>query len=174
MRGSHPSKEPEAVKDFSFRSTLLEGVARVDSAVYRGVISMLLANRVADFGDKRSILRDQPWSEIEDHHIYPVQFLRPYGLKGEPVNNIANRTPILRNTNVKINNLAPHQYIKDTQIVGVRGIAVDLVEAHGISLELISKPFSQEVYSSFVKDRSTRLLKMIAQLVETEPIEEEE
>jgi hypothetical protein len=168
------SKEPESVRDFSFRESILEGVSRVDSAIYRGVMTMLLADEIADFSDKKMILKNAAWSEIEDHHIYPVRFLGPYGLKGESANTIANRTPILKSTNLKINNDAPHQYIKDSQIVGAKGVSAELLDKHGISLPILKEAFSLQVYKSFLQDRSSRLRKKITQLVDSEPIADED
>ncbi len=145
----------------------------MDSAVYRGVMSMLLMKKVCDFGKDNKCLVDVPWEEIEDHHIYPNRFLGPYGIKGETANNIANRTPILRSTNNAIKNDAPQVYLEKTEIVGAKGLRNDILEEHCIDPKIARTPFTKDVYERFIKSRTIRVLKLISELVGTEPIEDE-
>lgn len=163
-------REPESVRDFSYRSTLLDDVSRIDAALYRGVMSMLLANDAADWGKDGRRLRSVNWQEIEDHHIYPVRFLGPYGIKGQAVNNIANRTPLFSTTNAAISNDAPHVYLENPAIVGGRGITVEVLQRHCVSRDLLKTPFSKEAYEVFLKDRKARLMALIKELVGTEPL----
>lgn len=160
--------EPDSVRDFGFRTSILSDVSRIDNAVYRGVISLLLSRKIRDFGPARKTLVAVPWEDIEDHHIYPKQFLGPYGIKGDKVNNIANRTPLTRNTNGAIGNLAPHVYLADTRIVGAEPIGPVLSE-HLIDPNVVLKPFTAELYSQFIADRKTRILEAISTAVEAVP-----
>lgn len=160
--------EPDSVRDFGFRTSILSDVSRIDNAVYRGVISLLLSRKIRDFGPARKTLVAVPWEDIEDHHIYPKQFLGPYGIKGDKVNNIANRTPLTRNTNGAIGNLAPHVYLADTRIVGAEPIGPVLSE-HLIDPNVVLKPFTAELYSQFIADRKTRILEAISAAVEAVP-----
>ena len=75
--------EPDSVKEFSYRTSILDDVSRVDNAVYRGAISLLLARKVHDFSSEHKSLAAARWEEIEDHHIYPKAFLAPNGLRGK-------------------------------------------------------------------------------------------
>lgn len=163
-------REPESVREFTYRSSLLDDVSRVDTALYRGVMSMLLANDTRDWGKDARLLRKSAWRDIEDHHIYPVRFLGPYGIKGNVVNNIANRTPLLRDTNKAIGNDAPHVYVNNIDIVGPKGLSDDTRKRHCVSGELLSKPFSRDGYDEFVKDRAARLLEHIQGLVGAAPL----
>jgi hypothetical protein len=76
----NPSNEPDSVRDFSYRASILNDVSRADNAIYRGIISLLLSRGAADFGRERRRLGLVSWEEIEDHHIYPKRFLGPYGI----------------------------------------------------------------------------------------------
>jgi hypothetical protein len=159
------------VREFSYKSTALDDVSRVDNAVYRAVMSLLLSQKIRDFGPRRKKLMEAPWEELEDHHIYPKRFLSPYGIKGEMVNNIANRTPLIRTTNGAIGNAAPHVYIVDRKIVGSEAIA-PVISEHLVDSNLIQTPFTAELYDRFLADRKKRILAAIGAAVHAEPISE--
>jgi hypothetical protein len=169
----NPSNEPDSVHDFSYRNSILDDVSRVDNAIYRGVISLLLSKNIRDFGPGRKNLAAVPWEEMEDHHIYPKQFLKPYGIKGERVNNIGNRTLLSRNTNQEIKNTAPHVYLGDHKIVGSEPID-PIIVGHLMDPEIVHKPFSEAVYDQFLADRSKKILRSIGDSVSAEPFAEED
>jgi hypothetical protein len=162
-------QEPDAVKEFSYRTSILDDVSRVDNAVYRGVISLLLARKVRDLGAERKSLAAARWEEIEDHHIYPKGFLAPNGFRGEKVNNIANRTPLVRSTNSAIGNLAPHVYLANHEIVGDQPLE-DVLTEHLINPRIVLKEFSAELYEEFLASRKKEILATINAAVEADPI----
>jgi hypothetical protein len=166
------NNEPDSVSNFSYRTSILEDVSRVDNAIYRGVISLLLSRNISDFGRNRRNLGAVPWEEMEDHHIYPKQFLRPYGIRGERVNNIANRTLLTRTTNQEIRNTAPRVYLTDTKIVGPNPVDPTVV-GHLIDPSIILKPFMAEVYNEFLTDRSNKLIHAIRDAVDADPLAEQ-
>jgi hypothetical protein len=166
------ANEPDSVRDFSYHMSILDEVSRVDNAIYRGVISLLLSHSIRDFGRNRRNLAAVPWEDMEDHHIYPKQFLRPYGIKGERVNNIANRTLLARNTNQQIGNMAPHVYLADSRIVGPEPIQ-PIVVGHLIDPDVIFTPFTEAVYDQFLSDRSKKIIDGIKEAVGAEPLAEQ-
>jgi hypothetical protein len=166
------NNEPESVRDFTYRLSVLEDVSRVDNAFYRRVMSLLLSQKIRDFGSSHEMLAIAPWEELEDHHIYPKRFLSPYGIKGERVNNIANRTPLTRGTNSAIGNTAPHVYLIDSKVVG-RDTIDPVISEHLIDPKLIHKPFTEELYGEFLADRKKRILDAIGEAVRAEPIAEQ-
>ena len=162
--------EPDSVRDFSYRVSILDDVSRIDNAIYRGVISLLLSKKVRDFGQGHKTLGSVPWEEIEDHHIYPKRFLTPYGIKGDKVNNIANRTPLTRTTNGAIGNTAPHVYLEDMKIIGGDPIQ-PIISAHLINPALALQPFTAALYDEFLADRRGKnSLSSIAEVVEREAV----
>jgi len=86
---------------------------------------------------------------------YLSEEVSPYGIKGEKVNNIANRTPLSRTTNSAIGNTTPHVYIIDSKVVGVESIEPVLAE-HLIDSNLIRKAFTAELYDQFIVSRKKR------------------
>jgi hypothetical protein len=167
---SGDEREPESVREFTYRVSLLDDVSRVDTALYRGVMSMLLASDARDWGKDTRLLRRADWRDLEDHHIYPARFLASYSIKGSAVNNIANRTPLLKGTNNAIGYDAPHVYINNIDIVGPRGLSEDVLRQHCVSPALLAAPFSKDVYDEFIADRTRRLLERIQQLVGVAPL----
>jgi hypothetical protein len=169
----NPKNEPDAVSAFTYRVSILDDVSRIDNAVYRGVMSLLLSRNIRDFGPARKTAKSVPWEDVEDHHIYPKRFLGPYGLKGDIVNNIANRTPLTRTTNSDIGNTAPHVYLTDREIVGPEPIEPILKE-HLINPEFALEPFTAEGYRKFIKDRTEQIIHQIGIHVSADPIFERE
>jgi hypothetical protein len=165
----NPDNEPDSVRDFNLRSSIVDDVSRIDNAIYRGVISLLLSRRVRDFSADRRTLVDVPWEEIGDHHIYPKQFLAPYGIKGNKVNNIANRTPLTRSTNGIIGKTAPHVYLADSRIVGSEPINPVLLD-HLINPQLVLRAFTAELYDQFLEDRTKRIVAAIGSAADAVPI----
>jgi hypothetical protein len=134
-------------------------------------MSLLLAKKIRDFGPNRKELMAVPSDELEVHHIYPKRFLSPYGIKGERVNNISNRTPITRATNSAIGNTAPHVVVIDVKIVGSEPIE-SVISEHLMDSTLIKKPFTSALFDEFIADRKKKILAAIGAAVHAEPIAE--
>ncbi|HOY66623.1 MAG TPA: DUF262 domain-containing protein [Candidatus Ozemobacteraceae bacterium] len=160
---------PEVVKNFSLSKYVLSDVARSDNAIYRGVMSLLIANGAEDFGPSRTKIVDLLPGEVDDHHIYPVRFLEPSGIRGNTVNFIANRTPLYKLTNQNIGNDAPCVYLQDANRVSTE--VRKMLPSHGIP-EIIFKEFTKEQYERFTRDRASTLLEMIKKAVEVNEIDE--
>ena len=89
---------PEVIRTFGFSSDELDD-ANKNASIYKGVMTMIIAEGARDFGVKRQALRESRDMDVEDHHIYPQQFLRNYGIKGNLANSVLIRTPIFAPTN---------------------------------------------------------------------------
>jgi hypothetical protein len=83
------------------------------SAVYSGVFCLLALRGARDW--RRG--EDIRLQELQDHHIFPKDYLRSHGIeKRLPVNSIVNRTLISDETNGKIKNRAPADYLLNKEI----------------------------------------------------------
>jgi hypothetical protein len=87
------------------------------------------------------------------------------------VNNIANRTPLMRTTNAAIGNTAPHVYLTDSKIVGSEPIE-GAVSTHLVDPQLVIQPFTAELYDRFLVDRTRRIRFAIKTAVGAEPLAE--
>jgi hypothetical protein len=83
------------------------------SAVYSGVFCLLARRNARDW--RRG--EDIRLQELQDHHIFPQAYLRRHKItKRVEVNTIANRTLISNETNNKIKDKAPADYLTDPDI----------------------------------------------------------
>ncbi|HEX5988695.1 MAG TPA: DUF262 domain-containing protein [Solirubrobacterales bacterium] len=83
------------------------------SARYSGVFCLLALRNARDWRRGEDILLQ----DLHDHHIFPKAFLQRHGItKRVDVNSIANRTLISDETNGKIKDKAPAEYIEDSDV----------------------------------------------------------
>jgi hypothetical protein len=91
----------------------IRGSASYASAVYSGVFCLLAIRNARDW--RRG--EDIRLQELQDHHIFPQAYLKRHGVtRRVDVNTIANRTLISDETNGKIKDKAPADYLKDAAI----------------------------------------------------------
>ena len=149
----------EAVRSFSFASEDMREATKA-SGVYKGVISLIIAEGARDFSGSRRPLNFSG-AELEDHHIYPQQFLRNIDIKGYLANGLLNRTPIYADTNRAISSISPEVYFCDEKIIGSSGIEQAVLDAHAICKEIAIRPFNRECFDAFCNDRQKRIVVMI-------------
>jgi len=83
------------------------------SAIYRGVFCLLALRGARDWRRSESI----QLQDLHDHHIFPQKYLHRHGLtKKVEVNSLVNRTLISDETNGKIRDKAPAEYIANPEI----------------------------------------------------------
>lgn len=161
----------EAIRTFSLTPEDMRDATKA-SAIYKGVISLLIAEGVRDFGMGHRPVNN-PNAQIEDHHIFPQQFLRNGDIKGYMANGILNRTPIYGDTNRAIGSTAPEVYFNDTNIVGNEPIDGKVLDGHAISLDLVTRPFGRDVFEAFCNDRQRRLVSKIERVTEQKILTQE-
>jgi hypothetical protein len=84
------------------------------SAVYSGIFCLLAIGNARDWHRGEDIRLQ----ELQDHHIFPRAYLRRHGVtKRIEVNTIANRTLISNETNNRIKDKAPADYLTDPGIL---------------------------------------------------------
>jgi hypothetical protein len=106
----------------------IRGSASYASAVYSGVFCLLAIRHARDW--RRG--EDIQLQELQDHHIFPQAYLKRHGVaKRVDINTIANRTLISNETNNKIKDKAPADYLNDPEIFP-SGATLDLLEPHFI------------------------------------------
>ena len=108
-------EEPKSVKNFRFDMNGLRAVSEQRNAVYRALISLIVRNGALDFHTFSKITTiDLQEAGIEDHHVFPYQFLTDIKFKGEAAkNSVLNKTLIDASTNSSIGKRSPSSYLKD-------------------------------------------------------------
>ena len=126
--GPEPSVFHEAQNWIGAPGFRIRGSASYASAVYSGVFCLLALRNARDWRRSEDIVLQ----ELQDHHIFPQAFLRRHGVtKRVDVNTIANRTLISNETNGKIKDKAPADYLRDVGIFPA-GVREDLLLSHFI------------------------------------------
>ncbi|WP_214495042.1 DUF262 domain-containing protein [Thermosipho sp. 1244] len=106
------SKIPEVVEQFfmqlSKETFNLRNVKRRGSSKYKGVFNLIFKNGAVDFYKPESLA----FNDLEDHHIFPKNFLKKKNVEVD-YDVVLNRTLIFDETNKKISNKSPAEYLKD-------------------------------------------------------------
>lgn len=134
------------------------------SARYSGVFCLLALRNARDW--RRG--EDIRLQELQDHHIFPKAYLKRHEItKRVDVNTIANRTLISNETNGKIKDKAPGDYISSDDIFP-SGASGDLLEPHFIDertlriIEAAGDDTSNEdladLYQRFVEARQAAMI----------------
>ncbi len=111
--------------------------------------------------------------ELQDHHIFPQAYLKRHGInKRAELNTIANRTLISDETNGKIRDKAPADYLADPEIFP-SGPLPELLEPHfvaGPTVEAMAKAGealdnqqAAAVYEHFLARREAAIVATIRQ-----------
>jgi hypothetical protein len=137
------------------------------SAVYSGAFCLLALRRAQDW--RRG--EDIRLQELQDHHIFPQAFLRRHEItKRVDVNSIANRTLISNETNGKIKDKAPADYLRDTDIFP-SGARADLLGPHFVdeatlplllgAVEDLPNDEAADLYGRFLRAREAAMIEEI-------------
>lgn len=129
----------------------IRGSASYASAVYSGAFCLLALRNARDW--RRG--EDIRLQELQDHHIFPKAYLKRHKITKLPeVNTIANRTLISNETNGKINDKAPADYLADADIFP-SGARPELLRPHFIDEATIS--LMRDARESLTGDQATDL-----------------
>lgn len=136
----------------------LRSVARLNS-VYRSIMNLVAITGAKDFATNDGI----PFHELEDHHIFPRAFLRDrYGIKGDEVNTILNRTLIKDSTNRTISRKSPSEYLRD---VFPAAHKEEILRSHLIGPEA-QQAMENDDYEAFLVAREKDILTRLKQYLE--------
>jgi hypothetical protein len=145
----------------------IRGSASFASAVYSGVFCLLAIRNARDW--RRG--EDIRLQDLQDHHIFPKAYLKRKEItKRVDVNTIANRTLISDDTNGKIKDKAPAEYLRDPAIFP-SGARIDLLEPHFINnatlplllaaLEELPNSEAADLYGRFLHAREAAMIEEI-------------
>jgi hypothetical protein len=138
------------------------------STVYSGVFCLLALRGARDWRRGESI----QLQELQDHHIFPRDYLKTHGVdKG--VNSIVNRTLISDETNGKIKNKAPAEYLASKEIfpsgpkdslLSSHFLESDAVQAMQRGTATLSDAELSIVYEDFCRAREQAIVAEIRRL----------
>jgi hypothetical protein len=127
------------------------------SAVYSGIFCLLGLRSARDW--RRG--EDIRLQELQDHHIFPQAYLKRHGIeKRVDVNTIANRTLISDETNNKIKDKAPAEYLADPDIFP-SGASPALLEPH--FLDAICVDLLRQATDDLANEQAAKLYEQFLQ-----------
>lgn len=165
--GPEPEMFREAETRIGASGFRIRGSASYASAVYSGVFCLLARQHARDWCRGEDIRLQ----ELQDHHVFPRAFLQRHGLSRQiEVNTIANRTLISNETNGRIKDKAPAEYLSDTEIFP-KGPTPSLLDPHFLgemtvsqlrrATEALTNAEVAELFSQFVQAREASIIAAI-------------
>ncbi|MGB4631285.1 MAG: DUF262 domain-containing protein, partial [Tepidanaerobacteraceae bacterium] len=121
--------KPKTIYDANFSPSRLHTLRTRNSAAYKGIYALLMADDTKDWLSATKIDLSTYFSEsIDIHHIFPVAWCKKHGIKKDDYNCIINKTPLSSRTNRIVSGDAPSKYLKRIQ----KHAGVDDEEFHEI------------------------------------------
>jgi hypothetical protein len=162
--GPEPEVFQEAQNYIGGAGFRVRGSASYASAVYSGVFCLLALGNARDWRRGENI----QLQELEDHHIFPKAYLQRHAItKRVDVNTIANRTLICDETNGRIKDKAPADYLADPDIFP-RGATLELLAPHFIDkttlplleagLDALTDEAAADLYERFLQARESAII----------------
>lgn len=153
---------PEIIKDTQIVAERLIKVKTIQSAAFKGIISIIFKNKATDFRSGRAMsLSANHGENIDVHHIFPKKYCEHKGFKSEICDSILNKTPISSETNKIIGQKAPSIYIKEFENQGNGFLQInDSFASHFIDAELCRA----DDFDAFIVDRAKKFFDAIEQL----------
>jgi hypothetical protein len=152
---------PESVGLFHFDPRVLRDTTARQRAVYRGVFCLILRRFPRDFYDGGRITGEAIVEHsIDDHHVFPQDYLAKQDVAARLRDCILNRTLIDRKTNIRISNRAPGDYMGQIQkALGVEKFQ-ELLQSHLLPADAAS-PCWRNDFDGFLTWRQEALWKEI-------------
>lgn len=144
---------PELLSQFRFDEYELMETSVQSAPIYKGVIALILGRDSRDFYKENIISSEMlKTGEVDDHHVFPDAYLeKKKNLEKSKRNCVLNRTLISRDTNIKISDKAPSEYLTKMDANG-DGVA-ELLDAHLISGGVL-EAMREDDYDTFLSERS--------------------
>ena len=141
----------------------LYSFSKNSSVIYMGVLNLINFN-AKGLIDWKNTSKLNFNSKLEDHHIFPKEYLknRYNELVPNLIDSVLNRTLIPKITNIKIGKKAPSVYLNDLKISNPdieKSLSNHLIETSLINGEL------DDQYELFLKSRSQKIFNMISELI---------
>ena len=143
---------------------------RKGSAQYKAIICILALNHAVDFYKEWVVGKgDFSFENINDHHIFPKKAKELSPEKSKRFNDtkdfIVNRTLLLEETNIKIKNKKPSEYIKDMiKKIGNENKVKEIFRKHLITKKAYEY-MKEDDYDNFITEREKAIKKHIISIL---------
>ena len=153
---------PEIIQNTQISAPKLLKYKDVKSAAYKGMISIIFRNGATDFLSGKNMGSSANFDEsIDDHHIFPKKYCADKNIPKDRCDSIANKTPILSETNKIIGNKAPSVYIRDFEKRGIKSQLINTsLKSHFAEPALCRA----NDFDAFIVDRANKIFDVIEKL----------
>lgn len=152
--------EPKTIYDANFSPSRLHTLRTRNSAAYKGIYALLMADGARDWLSAAKIDFSIYFSEsIDIHHIFPIAWCKKNNISKDDYNSIINKTPLSSRTNRIVGGEAPGKYLQRVQKkAGVDGEEFEgILKSHLLSPEYL---YSDD-FDGFFYDRKELILQKI-------------
>jgi hypothetical protein len=148
-------REPYALRVLHFNSDMFFEITPKQRALYRGSLALIRSNGALDFHKSERLTFDYLIkNKVDDHHIFPQNFMKKNGDKTNRVNCVLNRTLIDKKTNIRISDKPPSVYLEEIENeIGVKSLRT-ILDSHLINMDHLEG----DDFDSFLKDRGRLLM----------------
>lgn len=155
---------PQSVSKFEFQPAVLTETTVRQRAIYNGVICVLLKRGPRDFHSGSKLTPGfLATNKVDDHHLFPQDYLRTKGVEQRLVDCVLNKTLIDKVTNIRISNRAPSDYMGEIGRGLGKGDFQALLESHLLPTDSDSALLKDD-YAAFLDWRRDALAQEIATL----------
>ena len=154
------SNLPRTVSEAQFMKDRLWTLRSRQSAAYKGLYALLLADGAKDWFSGASISAITYFDDsIDIHHIFPQDWCKKNGKRRRKYNSILNKTPLSARTNRIIGGKAPSQYIE--QLARKAEVAEKTILTSIASHRVDISDLKNDDFESHLESRAESLLEQI-------------
>lgn len=157
-------EEPVTVSESVFRADRLDSLRRRNSAAYKGLNVLLMAEGARDFRSGKTYAHTVFFEEgVDIHHIFPQAWCKQQRIPAERFNSIVNKTPLSWRTNRMLGGNAPSRYLRrlEQDREGSPGISPEALDEHLRSHMIDPSLLRNDDFDGFYGYRKTALLAVV-------------
>lgn len=156
---------PETIATFRFDPATLRDTTGRQRAIYRGTLALVFRNRSRDFHSHKPLTQEViTENHIDDHHIFPDKYLEKKNVLPRQRDCVLNHTYIDRETNQRISNRAPSDYLREIRLTRGNEKFNELLLSHLLPVEQEANVFDQDDFDGFLNWRQDRIFAEIKKL----------
>lgn len=155
---------PRTVADANFVESRLHSMRTRNSAAYKGVMALIMADSSKDWMEDKTFGAEQYKDmDVDIHHIFPQAWCNKNGIDDEHRESIVNKTMLSARTNRVIGGVAPSSYMKKIEKAAkISPTELDaLVEPHFIDPILLRA----DDFDAFFTDRREALCQAVERAI---------
>ncbi len=158
-------KIPETISTFRFDPDLLKDTTGRQRALYRGTLALVFRNHSRDFHSDKPLTQEViNANHIDDHHIFPDKYLDKRNVSPRQRDCVLNHTYIDRETNQRISDRAPSDYLKEIRNARGDPKFKELLHSHLLPIEQDAGLLENDDFDGFLTWRQNRIFEEIKSL----------